>query len=164
MSRLTGLALAVVLVVVIGREARAQSVVTARRPTAVSGWSTRNRPPRTASCWTAGGCWRRRRRSALGAGRTRPDAAVQATPTAKATRPARTARSLSRIEQPAVRPRRRSGRDPAADRIAVLAGSRDGCRSTRRPVGMRPTGKAMVSSPYGSIDYGMTYKGMYWGY
>ena len=124
MRRLTGSALAVVLVVVIGREARAQSVVTARGPGGFGQEYTQSPPSNSVLLdrW-----WMLEMTPAVGsaaggtAGRGGPGHSHREGDSSGPDGPI-----VVPDEQPAVRPRRRSGRDPVADGIAVLAGSRDG--------------------------------------
>jgi hypothetical protein len=161
MRRLTGSALAVVLVVVIGREARAQAVVTARGPGGFGQEYTQSPPSNSVLLdrW-----WMLEMTPAVGSAPAGPpDAAVHATPTAKATRPARTARSLSRMSS------RRFNRDAPPASTPLPTGSLywPGAASVPlySPANRYATyGQGYGVSPYGSMDYGMSYKGLYWGY
>ena len=156
MRRLTGLALAVVLVVVVRSRGAGPVGVPGRgrgvRVRRVRARTTRRRSPRTASSWTVGGCWRRRRWWARAAGvRGGPDAgrdgAGRPLPRGRLVRP--DGRSLSRTGSRRFGPQRHPGVGPASDRIAGLAAERRSCPSTRRPSGMRPMGRAMGSAPMG---------------
>jgi hypothetical protein len=162
MRRLTGSALAVVLVIAIGQEARAQSADPASGPGGFGLEYTQSVPSNSLVLdrW-----WMLEATPMVGSILPGPAVAqteastVQTTPAARAARPAR---SFSRTA------------NRRLDRGVVPASASLPTGSLYWPAGVVPLyspaqryatyGQGYDVSPYGTIDYGAAYKGFYWGY